>query len=105
MDVPIEHLATLVALDEEGTFEAAARRLNITPSAVSQRVRAAELSTGQVLLQRSNPIRMTTAGAVLLRYARQVDLLRRDAEHELRLNSTDVLPSIGIAVNADSLDT
>jgi LysR family transcriptional regulator (chromosome initiation inhibitor) len=105
MDVPLEHLTTLVALDEEGTFEAAARRLSITPSAVSQRVRAAELSTGQVLLQRSNPIQMTSAGAVLLRYARQVELLRRDAEHELRLDSSVAVPSMGIAVNADSLDT
>lgn len=105
MDVPFEQLATLIALDEHGTFEAAARMLKITPSAVSQRVRSAELSAGQVLVQRSNPIRMTAAGAVLLRYARQVALLRRDAEHELQLDTGAAMASIGIAVNADSLDT
>lgn len=105
MELPFDQLATLVALDEEGTFDAAARRLHVTPSAISQRVRAAELASGQVLVQRSNPVRMTAAGAVLLRYARQVELLRRDAEHELRLDSEAGLPSVGIAVNADSLDT
>jgi LysR family transcriptional regulator, chromosome initiation inhibitor len=104
MDIPLEQLATLVALADEGTFEAAARRLHVTASAVSQRVRAAEISAGQVLVQRSNPVRMTVAGDSLLRYARQVQLLQRDAERELRLD-TDGAVTIAIAVNADSLAT
>lgn len=105
MEIALDQLATLVALDEEGTFEAAARRLHVTASAVSQRVRAAELSAGQVLVQRTNPVGMTAAGQTLLRYARQVQLLRRDVEHELRLDSDDATLTVGIAVNADSLAT
>jgi LysR family transcriptional regulator (chromosome initiation inhibitor) len=105
MDVAFEQLATLIALDEEGTFEAAARRLHVTPSAVSQRVRATELSAGQVLVQRTNPVVMTAAGATMLRYARQVQLLERDAEHELQFDSDAGPLSIGIAINADSLNT
>jgi LysR family transcriptional regulator (chromosome initiation inhibitor) len=105
MDITLEQLTTLVALDEEGTFEAAARRLHVTSSAVSQRIRAAELSAGQVLVQRTNPVAMTSAGATLLRYARQVELLQRDTEHELRLDPGASSQSIGIGVNADSLNT
>jgi LysR family transcriptional regulator (chromosome initiation inhibitor) len=104
MDIALDQLSTLVALADEGTFEAAARRLHITASAVSQRVRAAEVAAGQVLVQRTNPVRMTTAGDSLLRYARQVQLLKRDAERELEQNPDDAL-TIAIAVNADSLAT
>jgi LysR family transcriptional regulator (chromosome initiation inhibitor) len=50
-----DHLETLVAITEEGTFEAAARRLHVTPSAISQRVRALERTAGQVLVRRTAP--------------------------------------------------
>ena len=46
MDLPVEHLATFAAIVDEGSFEGAARRLHITPSAVSQRVRAAAWAEG-----------------------------------------------------------
>jgi LysR family transcriptional regulator (chromosome initiation inhibitor) len=104
MDIALDQLSTLVALADEGTFEAAARRLHVTASAVSQRVRSAEVAAGQVLVQRTNPVRMTAAGESLLRYARQVRLLQRDAERELEQNPDDAL-TIAIAVNADSLAT
>ena len=39
-------LAALVAIADHGTFEAAARPLHVTPSAVSQRIRALESSVG-----------------------------------------------------------
>jgi LysR family transcriptional regulator, chromosome initiation inhibitor len=105
MDIAFDQLATLVALADEGTFEAAARRLHVTASAVSQRVRAAEVSAGQVLVQRTNPVRMTVAGDSLLRYARQVQLLQRDAERDLRQDADGGALTIAIAVNADSLNT
>jgi LysR family transcriptional regulator, chromosome initiation inhibitor len=105
MEIALDQLATLVALDEEGTFEAAARRLHVTASAVSQRVRAAEVAAGQVLVQRTNPVGMTAAGQVVLRYARQVQLLQRDTERELSLDRAGGPLTVGIAVNADSLAT
>ncbi len=90
----------------EGTFEAAARQLHLTPSAVSQRIKALEIAAGQVLLVRSKPVRVTDAGAVVLRLARQTQLLGDDAGRELgTAGSEGALPVASIAVNADSLAT
>jgi LysR family transcriptional regulator (chromosome initiation inhibitor) len=103
----IDQLHTLLAVVDEGTFEAAARRLRLTASAVSQRVKAMEQSAGRVLLQRSNPVEPTDAGAVVLRYARQMAVLASDTARELGDSehmSGDWI-SLPVAVNADSLAT
>ncbi len=76
-------LATLAAVVRGGTFEAAARSLHITPSAVSQRIKALETSVGRVLLQRTKPSVATADGEVLLRLAKQWDLLTTNAFAEL----------------------
>ncbi|MDP3479854.1 MAG: LysR family transcriptional regulator, partial [Desulfoprunum sp.] len=47
---------------EEGGFEKAARRLHITQSAVSQRIKQLEEHYGQVLLQRTSPPIPTLSG-------------------------------------------
>lgn len=99
-----DHLATLLAVVEEGTLDAAARRLRVTPSAVSQRLTAFERQVGRVLLVRSKPVRPTDAGAVLVRMARQVALLEHESEQELGLAAEGVT-TLPIAVNADSLAT
>ena len=46
------HLATFESVVEEGSFEAAARALHVTPSAISQRIKALEQDVGQVLVRR-----------------------------------------------------
>ena len=104
MEFPVEHLTTFAAIIDEGSFEGAARRLHITPSAVSQRVKAMEQRVGSVLLQRSRPIEVTEAGATVLRAARQLERVLDDAQRELGLGPAGgtVLP---IVVNADSLAT
>lgn len=99
-----EQLRTLVAIAEEGTFEAAARRLMVTPSAVSQRIRALEMSVGAVVVQRSSPVRPTEAGQVLLRLGRQRMALEEEALAELGLRDGGV-DDLAVAVNADSLAT
>ncbi len=48
-------LRALSAAVSEGTFEAAARALHVTPSAISQRIKALETSVGRVLLVRTKP--------------------------------------------------
>jgi LysR family transcriptional regulator, chromosome initiation inhibitor len=98
-------LAALAAVVGEGTFDAAARRLHVTPSAVSQRVKALETSVGQVLVTRGKPARPTPGGEVVLRLARQVEALTADALAELGGPDAAAGAVVPLAVNADSLAT
>ncbi|MFH0130603.1 LysR family transcriptional regulator ArgP [Variovorax sp. VaC1] len=103
-------LNALAAVVREGSFERAARALHVTPSAVSQRVKALEERTGGALLVRGQPCVATEAGLQLCRHVERVGML----EHELH----EALPALGmgggeagervtvrVAVNADSLAT
>ncbi|MEW2186867.1 LysR family transcriptional regulator ArgP [Streptomyces cellulosae] len=104
-DLPLDQVRTLLAVVDEGTFDAAAAALHVTPSAVSQRVKALEQRTGRVLLSRTRPVRPTESGEVLVRLARQVARLERDAYAELGLSGVGEPTRVSIAVNADSLAT
>lgn len=99
-----EHLETLLAAVDHGTLDAAARALAITPSAVSQRIKSMEQQVGRVLLQRTTPVRPTPDGEVVLRHARQARLLDEETARALG-GGEAVVPSIPLAVNADSLGT
>jgi len=103
MDLPLDHLRTLAAAVDAGTLERAAAQLGVTPSAVSQRIRAIEQRVGRVVLQRTKPVRATEAGEALVRLARQLDLLERDALEAL--GDASPAPRVPLAVNADSLIT
>lgn len=106
MRIPSELLDTLTAVVREGTFDAAARALRVTPSAVSQRIKALEQRLGRVLVVRSKPVTATSAGEAVLRLAQQVTVLERDTLRGLGAEPDDERPaSIPIAVNADSLST
>jgi LysR family transcriptional regulator, chromosome initiation inhibitor len=105
MDADLAQLRTLVAVVDEGTLEAAARRLHVTPSAVSQRLRSLEVATGRVLVQRGRPARITAAGEPVLRLARQVGLLVADAGRQLAPAEHAHAVVVPVAVNADSLAT
>lgn len=100
----IEQLKTFLAVIEEGTFDAAAEKLYVTPSAVSQRIKALETIIGRVLLQRVKPILPTESGKELLLLAKEVILLTNEFENRLDTSSRKI-QSIPIAVNADSLGT
>ncbi|WP_344606731.1 LysR family transcriptional regulator ArgP [Streptomyces glaucus] len=104
-DLPLDQVRTLLAVVDEGTFDAAAAALHLTPSAVSQRVKALEQRTGRVLLLRTKPVRATESGEVLVRLARQVAQLERDAYTELGLTAAGEATRVPVAVNADSLAT
>ncbi|MYQ44400.1 ArgP/LysG family DNA-binding transcriptional regulator [Streptomyces sp. SID4985] len=104
-DLPLDQVRTLLAVVDEGTFDAAAAALHVTPSAVSQRVKALEQRTGRVLLRRTKPVRPTESGAVLVRYARQLARLERDTRRELGLSGAGEPARVSVAVNADSLAT
>jgi LysR family transcriptional regulator (chromosome initiation inhibitor) len=68
-------IEALVAIADHGTFDAAARVLHVSPSAVSQRIRALEREVGQVVVRRGSPCAPTEAGAALVRLGRQAGLL------------------------------
>jgi LysR family transcriptional regulator (chromosome initiation inhibitor) len=106
MDLDLGQLRALDATVRGGTLEAAARALHVTPSAVSQRLRALEVATGRILLVRTKPVQVTESGQAVLRLARQVDLLAADVARELGGDGTDgAVPTVPIAVNADSMAT
>jgi LysR family transcriptional regulator (chromosome initiation inhibitor) len=103
--IPFDLAETLAVVIDEGTLDAAARRLHITPSAVSQRIKALEEILGRVVLVRAKPARPTEAGAAVVRLARQASLLEHDTLAELGADPQDGPLSIPLAVNADSLAT
>ena len=104
-------LECLAAIVEEGGFERAAQRLNVTQSAVSQRLRALEAQAGSVLIVRSRPLKATSAGQLLLRHTKQLRLLRVDLERDLQELAPHAQGGsrdeerISIAINADSIAT
>lgn len=104
-ELPLDQVRTLLAVVDEGTFEAAAAALHVTPSAVSQRVKALEQRTGRILLMRTKPVRPTESGEVVVRLARQLARLERDARAELGMSGTGEATRVSVAVNSDSLAT
>ncbi len=101
-------LEALAAVLREGTFERAARRLHVTASAVSQRVKQLEERTGQVLVLRTAPCTGTEAGRRLCLHFEQVALLEnslRRAHPALLNQQAGPAPTLTLAVNADSLST
>jgi LysR family transcriptional regulator (chromosome initiation inhibitor) len=102
-------LAAVATIVREGSFERAARALNVTPSAISQRVKQLEERLGCVLIVRGQPCTATETGRVLCRHVEQVGMLEQD----LRATLPRVAPSgkvdgrvtLRVAVNADSLGT
>lgn len=104
--VALRTLATAVRL---GTFEAAAKQLHVTPSAVSQRIKALETRVGRVLVHRTKPLEATDAGHVLVRLAAQTEMLEREAFAELVDDPDDAQgedvhwTAVPLAVNSDAL--
>jgi LysR family transcriptional regulator (chromosome initiation inhibitor) len=105
MHVDPAQLRALLAVVDEGTFDAAATALRVTPSAVSQRIKALERTTGRVLLVRSKPVVVTEPGQSVLRFARQLEILTADAARELGAEEGGAPVTLAVAVNADSLST
>lgn len=106
MNLDAAQLAAFSAVLREGSFDAAARSLFVTPSAVSQRIKLLEERCGRLLIQRASPCLPTPAGEALYRYALQVALLETEALAALALEPSGKRPlPISIAVNADSLAT
>ena len=99
--LPYEQLNALLAVIEGGSFQAAGRELNVTQSAVSQRISQLEDQLGEPLLVRTSPPTLTPAGEELIAHTRRV--LALEAELLARRSNKQLRARLGI--NADSLAT
>lgn len=105
MSMDPNQLAALAAIVRHGSFEAAAAHLNVTPSAISQRIKALEERMGTALIYRAQPCVATAAGTRLARHADDIALLEAHVLKDIAPTSKTPSPRVRIAVNADSLDT
>lgn len=98
------HLAALAAIHRRGSFELAAADLRVTPSAISQRLKALEERIGTLLVIRGQPCTATETGLRLIRHHDEVTLLEQALAADLPAIRPGPVP-LRIAVNADSLAT
>lgn len=98
-------LTALTAVLRRGSFDAAASDLGVTPSAISQRIKALEDRIGGALVLRGTPCIGTAAGNRLAKHAEDVVLLETQVRCELALDTATDPARLRIAVNADSLAT
>jgi DNA-binding transcriptional LysR family regulator len=83
----VRQLEAFLAVVDIESFTGAATRLHLTQPAVTARVQALEQEVGSVLLnRRSGGITLTSAGAELLPYAREIVALTARARHALGSN-------------------
>ncbi|PTX54089.1 LysR family transcriptional regulator (chromosome initiation inhibitor) [Litoreibacter ponti] len=94
-------LDALSAVLKTGSFDGAAGALNITQSAVSQRIKALENRVGAVLILRGQPCTATPAGARLAAHADAVRLMEAGLLDSAPAENTP----LRLAANADSLAT
>ncbi len=100
-----KHLKALSAVISEQSFEGAAKKLYISQSAVSQRIKLLEESFASPVLIRTTPIATTDLGSRLLNHYHQISQLESNFLEEITLQDKNNPTKIAIALNADSLAT
>ncbi len=98
-------LEALASVVHEKGFERAAQKLNITQSAVSQRVKLLEDNIGQILITRTSPPKVTQQGKKLLKHYLQVKSLEADFKSEANDETVNRFATLSVGINADSLAT
>ncbi|MCF7353523.1 ArgP/LysG family DNA-binding transcriptional regulator [Vibrio sp. CK2-1] len=96
----LESLERIAALK---SFEAAAQELNISQSAISQRITNLEQRVGAILVQRGKNLTLTPTGQNLVNHAMKVKQLEFELHH--LLGEDGVSHPLKIVINADSLAT
>ena len=102
------HLKTILAVKREGSYEAAARKLNVTSAAVSRRMKTLEDRAGVVLLDRNGKATPTELGLMFCSYAEAMELHERNILRAFSLqlaNGCASAPKLRVIVNHDSLAT
>lgn len=104
MKLDARQMQAFLAVVESGSFEKAAERLSITPSAVSQRIHALEVRLGSSVVVRGRPCEPTQAGKKLMFYLRRATVLEEELLHDLVGGEKDHLRLV-LGVNGDTLNT
>lgn len=100
------HFAALRAVEREGSFEAASRKIGLSPSAITQRINLLEERFGAPLVVRSNPAVPTAEGLIVCRMAEAMDQM---TDKMVRENASSLRPPgagsvrMRIIVNDDSV--
>ncbi|AVA20177.1 MULTISPECIES: LysR family transcriptional regulator ArgP [unclassified Rhizobium] len=102
-------LRVLSAVVQTGSFEKAAAVLNVSPSAISQRIKQLEERVGTALVIRGTPCIATEQGDWLCRHMENVGILESELLEHLPSLSERGKPqqrvTLQVATNADSLGT
>jgi LysR family transcriptional regulator for metE and metH len=99
----LRHLRALVALAETGNLSKAGKRLNLSQPAVSHQIRAVEEDYGIELFERkSDPLRFTTAGRLLVDLAYDIVKRIRDGDRDMARLAQGEAGLLRIAVECHS---
>ncbi len=92
-----QFLESLIAVSEHGSIANAARAQGLTPTAVSQRLKALEIQTGIPLTVRSGKtVQLTEAGLRILPHARQLLKEQRNLREALNQDSISGRLELGV---------
>ncbi len=95
-------IEVFLAAAEEGAISAAARRLGVSPSAVSQQLSSLESALGTALLDRSaRPMTMTPAGTMFRRHAQVILNAEAEARAELAMADLSGLTTLRLGLIED----
>lgn len=95
-------IEVFVAAAEEGSISAAARRLGVSPSAVSQQLSGLEAALGATLLDRSGrPVQVTPAGSMFRRHAQTILNAASEARAELAMADLAGMTTLRLGVIED----
>lgn len=95
-------IEVFLAVTEERAISAAARRLGVSPSAISQQLTGLETALGAVLLDRSaRPMVLTPAGAMFRRHAQTILNAEAEARSDLAMADLSGLTTLRLGVIED----
>ncbi|SDT91986.1 LysR family transcriptional regulator, regulator for metE and metH [Verrucomicrobium sp. GAS474] len=101
--IELRHFHTLIALAETGNLSKAARRVHLSQPAASHQIRAVESHYGvEVFERKSDPLRLTAAGRLLVELAYDVSKRVRDGERDLARIAQGQAGRLRIAVECHS---
>ena len=95
-------IEVFLAVADERAISAAARRLGVSPSAISQQLTGLETALGAILLDRSaRPLGVTPAGAMFRRHAQTILNAEAEARAELAVADLSGLTTLRLGMIED----